>query len=112
MANRLDGTLRRLNLQRRQDCGDLGLQPWQVMLDDAPDLLRIDAEIIVDRNVAKSRDATPVHVRPLQLERVGQPLRRLGKGLEITHHGVLRSARKASLPSAVYCSIRAMHSVI
>jgi hypothetical protein len=56
-------------------------------VNDLPDNLKVDAEIIVDYSVSQADDFVPFHFRVFFLELVGQPVCGLAISIELAAQG-------------------------
>jgi hypothetical protein len=63
-------------------------QQRQVTVDDLPDNLKVNAEIVVDDSISQADDFMPFYLRMFFLEIIGQPIRGLANNLEVSDDGI------------------------
>lgn len=63
-------------------------QRRQVAVDDLPDNLKVNAEIVVDDSISQADDFMPFHLRMFFFEIIGQPIRGLANNLEVPDDGI------------------------
>src|SRR5215471_2820219 len=76
----------------RQETVDRGFQSWQILLDDTPDNLKIDAEVVVDHLIAQAGNLLPRNRRLARLTVVRETLHCLADHLELAQRRVLPHA--------------------
>ena len=67
----------------------MALQFREIALNDVPDLVQIDAQVVVNDNVPKRDDAAPVDLRVRARCVRGQPARRFRERVKIAQDSVL-----------------------
>jgi hypothetical protein len=77
------------------DCLHLNTQSRQVDRDDFPNSRQVDSQVIMDQDVSKSRNRSPVDLRMKELQSIADSLGRFGKSLQIPQDGVLNQLRLA-----------------
>lgn len=65
-------------------------QGGNIGLSYLPDLLKIDAEVVMNEDVAKGRDLTPLDLRPSSLQHGRKTLTAFGEHLKVSQHRILR----------------------
>jgi hypothetical protein len=57
-------------------------------VDDLPDNLKVNAEIVVDDSISQADDFMPFYLRMFFLEIIWQPVRGLANNLKIPNNGI------------------------
>src|SRR2546426_3433756 len=59
------------------------------MLNNLPDLFKVNAKVIVNHNVPESRKRAPIHLQALSLQALGEPSGGFGQRLQVSKDSVL-----------------------
>ena len=77
------------------------LQSREAPFDNAPDNLKVDAEVLVDQDISQCRDAPPRNLRMLSPEIERQVSDRLADDLQVSDYRILdHGVRKERAPAA------------
>lgn len=77
-------------LRDRPKGRDLLLQVRQLTLENLPDDVEVNAEVVVNDPVAQAYDPVPRDLRMPSLEIPGQPIGRLADDLQVSNYGIYR----------------------
>lgn len=72
-----------------QHCLNLAVQRWDISLQDTPDDIEIDAEIVVDQSITHARHGAPFHGRITVPNVLRNSLGSFANNLEASNHGPL-----------------------
>ena len=71
-----------------KDAVDKGFEPGQVVLARIPDDFRVDAEVLVDQDIAHILDPAPEQNGMPCAEVIAEVVRRLADDIKISHDGI------------------------